>query len=180
MNKRRHYLACLLFCWFGLSGNSYSQYNNAPYLDLLLFSQFGEFCTMCEAVVLCQQGSTIPEYEAVPDQGSFTLLHLQTRTFWSQVSTIWEWFMNNFNEQPMSGHRRPMTVFTVIDGQWQPPVNTEVHLDIEPPLLSFDEQQIHRRERSWWQQQTNIGYCQRLPLWPALDSIERHSPAYQE
>ena len=154
-----------------------AQPDNTPYLDLLLFSQFGEFCTMCEAVLLCQKGETIPAYEQIPAEGSFTVFHLETRTFWSQVMTIWEWFIDNFKDKPISGHNRPVNIVSVNDGQWGVLQTYSLHIDIDPPLLTIENQVINRRSQAWLRNGADIGYCQRLPLWESLDIIAANATA---
>ena len=74
-----------------------AQVNNPAYADYFLVGRFGEICTMCEAVVMCEAGENDTPHDAIPAEGSFKLYYLQTRTFWSQIATIWEWFVANFN-----------------------------------------------------------------------------------
>ena len=99
----------------------YGQVNNKAYADYFLVGQFGEVCTMCDVMVLCEAGTSPPAHQSVPADGSFTLYHIRPRTFWSQVGTIWEWFIANFSSKQLeSGHRRPVTIHTVDAGAWAP------------------------------------------------------------
>jgi hypothetical protein len=97
-----------------------SQVNNPAYADYLLVGQFGEICTMCEAVVLCKATDRNAPYEDIPEHGSFTIYHLQTRTFWSQIATIWEWFIANFDSDslatPVTRVRSRFTLSPVVNG----------------------------------------------------------------
>jgi hypothetical protein len=158
---------------------AYGQVNNKAYADYFLVGQFGEVCTMCDVMVLCEAGTSPPTHQSVPADGSFTLYHIQPRTFWSQVATIWEWFIANFSSKQLeSGHRRPVTIYTVYAGAWEPAVAGELHIALDPPLLATsDGREIERIGRRWRQSapSAEFGYCQRLPLWAALDVIERHS-----
>ena len=128
---------------------------------------------MCEAMVLCETGASEPAHAQVPETGSFTLYHLQTRTFWSQVSTIWEWFMANFDEVAVDGHSRPVRVIEVRDGRWSAPRLASAQVSLDPARIAIDGWAIDRRDRSWRESGTDtaLGYCQRLPLWDSLDSI---------
>lgn len=156
------------------------QVNNKAYADYFLVGQFGEVCTMCDVMVLCEAGASPPAHPSVPADGSFTLYHIRPRTFWSQVGTIWEWFIANFSSRQLeSGHRRPVTIYTVDTGAWAPAVAGELHIALDPPLLAMsDGREIERIGRRWRQSApaAELGYCQRLPLWEALEAIERHSP----
>ncbi len=158
---------------------AHAQVNNKAYADYFLVGQFGEVCTMCDVMVLCQAGATPPAYPSVPTNGSFTLYHIQPRTFWSQVGTIWEWFIANFSSKQLeSGHRRPVTIYTVDDGAWAPPVAGELHIALDPPLLkTSDGREIERIGRRWRQSapSTELGHCQRIPLWGALEVIDKHT-----
>lgn len=158
---------------------AHGQVNNKAYADYFLVGQFGEVCTMCDVMVLCEAGTSPPTHPSVPASGSFTLYHIQPRTFWSQVSTIWEWFIANFSSKQLeSGHRRPVTIHAVDEGAWAPPVDGELHIALDPPLLAMpDGREIERIGRRWRQSAppAELGYCQRLPLWEALDVIDRHS-----
>jgi hypothetical protein len=92
-----------------------AQVNNPAYRNYLLVGQFGEICTMCEAIVYCDTDINATPRDEIPERGSFTVYHLQTRTFWSQIATIWEWFITNFSSESLarSGHSRPVHVYTI-------------------------------------------------------------------
>lgn len=156
-----------------------AQVNQKKYEGYFLVGQFGEICTMCEAVVLCEAAAAPIEPAGVPATGSFTLYHIHTRTFWSQVSTIWEWFVANFSTASLAGgHERPVTVHGVEDGLWSAPREERMRVSLEPALLRIsDGLEIERRERRWRrsEDQFEIGYCARLPLWDAIGEIERRA-----
>jgi hypothetical protein len=158
---------------------AHGQVNNKAYADYFLVGQFGEVCTMCDVMVLCEAGTSPPAHQSVPADGSFTLYHIRPRTFWSQVATIWEWFIANFSSKQLeSGHRRPVAIYTVDAGAWAPAVAGELHIALDPPLLAMsDGREIERIGRRWRLSapSAELGYCQRLPLWEALDVIDRHS-----
>jgi hypothetical protein len=171
-------LVTLLAAWLAVMPAA-AQVNEKAYANYFLVGQFGEVCTMCEVMVLCQAGAAKPQYPSVPDSGSFTLYHVQKRTFLSQVSTIWEWFIANFNSRKLAaGHRRPVIIHEIADGRWSAPTNGELQISLEPPRLAMsDGREIDRTDRRWRQSAppAEIGYCQRLPLWDAIDEIARHS-----
>jgi hypothetical protein len=155
-----------------------AQVNNPAYADYFLVGRFGEICTMCEAVILCEADSDTRPYDSIPTDGDFTLYHLQTRTFWSQVSTIWEWFITNFDSESLasSGHSRPFIVYTINDGQWSKPRTVDAHVSLDPAVITIGEQSIDRVERRWFDGsgEAPAGYCQRMPLWESLDIIALH------
>lgn len=157
-----------------------SQINDPAYADYLLVGRFGEICTMCEAIVLCEAANNSTQYASIPEVGSFTLYHLQTRTFWSQVATIWEWFITNFDPDSLAaaGHRRPVKVYAVANGNWLAMRNLEAHVSLEPATIVIDDLTIDRVDRRWLQGPTSqpVGFCQRLPLWESLDIIAGHRP----
>ena len=174
----------MLLCALLMAAPAGAQVNVDAYRDYFLVGRFGEVCTMCEVVVLCQSGNAPPEEQAVPAQGDFTLYHLQTRTFWSQISTIWEWFISNFTavELAARGHTRPVHVYSVTEGNWRDKVVVEGRLVLEPGVLEFGEQRIDRINRAWLRAETGdaLGYCTRLPLWDALASIETNAPGEEQ
>ena len=172
---RRLLIALLLIA---ASAQAMAQVNNEKYRDLFLVGDFGEVCTMCEVVVLCVADETIPANESIPASGSFTLYYLQTRTFWSQITTIWEWFIANFNSESLAqGHDRPVWIYTINAGNWSGPTVADAWIALEPPLLTFGESSVDRNNQAWINSHdaTPLGFCQRLPLWDALDSIALHS-----
>lgn len=157
-----------------------AQINIDAYRDYFLVGRFGEVCTMCEVVVLCQADEAATGENAVPAGGDFTLYHLQTRTFWSQISTIWEWFISNFTAENLAaqGHTRPVHVYRVAHGQWSAMEVIEARLVLDPGVLEFGDYRIDRITRAWRRADTGAeaGYCSRLPLWEALESIESNAP----
>ena len=156
-----------------------AQVNSEAFRDYFLVGQFGEVCTMCEVVVLCEQGGVPPAYEAVPGDGTFTLYHLETRTFWSQISTIWEFFISNFTTDSLAkrGHGRPVNIYQIEDGQWVSEETIEGRLILDPGLLEFGATKVNRVNREWLDASTEnaLGYCQRLPLWDTLEIISANS-----
>lgn len=158
----------------------HAQVNIDAYSDYFLVGRFGEVCTMCEVVVLCREGTSAPQDDAVPPDGDFSLYHLQTRTFWSQMSTIWEWFISNFTAEDLAarGHTRPVHVYRVADGQWSAREVVEARLVLDPGVLEFGDRKIDRISRTWSRADTGaeVGYCSRLPLWDALESIDANAP----
>lgn len=169
--------------WALATGAAVAQVNIDKYRDYFLVGQFGEVCTMCEVAVLCEAGTAQSDYTALPDAGTYTLYHLQTRTFWSQVSTIWEWFISNFRADSLAarGHTRPAFVYEVVNGQWSARQVIEARLVLEPGVLEFEATQIDRIDRSWRASDDDelLGYCQRMPLWESLDVIAAHSVGEQ-
>jgi len=158
-----------------------AQVNIDAYRDYFLVGQFGEVCTMCEIIVLCEKGNAVPAYEGIPESGSFVLYHLQTRTFWSQMGTIWEWFIANFtaDELAAQGHTRPVEVYQVSDGVWSGLEMREARLRLDPGTLDFGADVIDRVDSAWSPEgvEAPIGYCQRLPLWDALVTIDASTGA---
>jgi hypothetical protein len=150
-----------------------AQVNEEAYRSYFLVGQFGEVCTMCEIVVVCTEGEAEPGADAMPSAGQFTLYHLRTRTFWSQMATIWEWFIANFSTAALAqGHSRPVWIYEVTGTGWSGPEIVEAHIALEPPLLAFGDRAIDRRSRAWLDGDTRVGYCARLPLWDSLERIE--------
>ena len=150
------------------------------YRDYFLYGRFGEVCTMCEVIVLCQAGESPPPDDLVPPGGDFTLYHIQKRTFWSQMSTIWEWFVSNVSQDALAarGHTRPVHVYRVTGGSWTPREIVEARLVLNPGVLEFGDRNIDRVTRAWTGADTDTGpgFCSRLPLWDALESIEANAP----
>jgi hypothetical protein len=172
-------LAVGMLLWVVTVGVVLGQVNADKYRDYFLVGQFGEVCTMCEVAVLCEAGDTLPERTLLPEAGSFTLYHLQTRTFWSQVSTVWEWFVSNFSAGSLAarGHTRPVHLYTVTDGNWATPRISEARLILEPGVVEFGQVHIDRIDRSWWsaEHSEQLGYCQRMPLWETLEVIAQQA-----
>ena len=135
---------------------------------------------MCEVTVVCKTGGDLPSVSQLTAEKNFTLYYLQTRTFWSQVSTIWEWFIANFGQEQLAarGHTRPAHVYEVKDGEWRARNIIEARLILEPGVIELGDVSIDRRSRAWQRTDTQetIGACARLALWDTLEILEKHAP----
>ena len=142
----------------------------------LLYSQFGEFCTMCESILLCGND----EYEIndeIPTDGKYLLYHLRTRTFWSQVSTIWEFFFNNFDTTKTNSHKRPVDIITIDNNDWSNTIRSEAIISSNHDwFIYFNDRKIDRKTSNWLFTKTNskLGSCERLPLWKTIDTIDKN------
>ncbi len=167
----RGFFLGVLIC--ALSAVAQAQVNSDAYRDYFLVGQFGEVCTMCEVVVLCEEGSISPTYAGIPAEGDFTLYYIQTRTFWSQVSTIWEWFIANFRTDALAarGHTLPVWVYEISDAGWSGPEVIAGRLILEPGFIELGDKSIDRVKAEWQQDDAVLGYCQRMPLWESIDAI---------
>ncbi|UCG72340.1 MAG: hypothetical protein JSV45_14010 [Chromatiales bacterium] len=153
--------------------------NDPKYADYFLFGRFGEICTMCEVVVLCEVTDADTARETIPESGSFTIYHIRTRTFWSQIATIWEWFIRNFDDTAADGHERPVLVYEVVDGKWPRPRTVRAQVSLEPPVIALHGHEIDRTNRRWHRspELEPVGYCQRLPLWESIEIIDARRPS---
>jgi hypothetical protein len=156
-----------------------AQMNDPAYADYFLVGRFGEVCTMCEVVVMCEATATDQERDTLPGDGSFTVYHIQTRTFWSQIGTIWEWFISNFDGMAVDGHERPVVVYTVDNGKWSAGETQTARFSLATPLVAAPSWSINRQSRRWQQEPgaLPVGYCYRLPLWESLAKIQQQAPA---
>ena len=141
--------------------------------ELLLYSQFGEFCTMCEATIVCSDkpGKT---GESFLDDESYALIHLETRTFWSQISTIWEFFVRNFEGYEVKGHSRPVIIYYSQDGKWSDIEVADARISVDPNLIQIKQFVIDRVSREWISQNDqSLGTCKRVPLWKTLEYVNQ-------
>jgi hypothetical protein len=176
MNRQVLSIQALLACaLIGFTPVAQTQVNMEAYRDYFLVGQFGEVCTMCEVIILCDPGNSASEQTSIPESGSFTLYHLETRTFWSQIATIWEWFITNFRADSLaaSGHTRPAKVYKVDNGIWLTPARIEARLILDPGIIELGNRHINRVNREWLNvaNSKKLGYCQRMPLWESLETI---------
>ena len=163
----------LIFTILILLSLEVSSQNSVIQEELLLYSQFGEFCTMCEAVLLCEEGEE-KSYNFIPNTGNFTLYHLRTRTFLSQISTIWEFFIKNFDGYEIKGHKRPVNIITIDSNQWSKPMTSDAEISIDPGLIYIEDRMINRVNNEWMNNANeSIGFCYRLPLWASIEKIDK-------
>jgi len=165
----------LIFTILILLSLEVSSQNSVIQEELLLYSQFGEFCTMCEAVLLCEEGEE-KSYNFIPNTGNFTLYHLRTRTFLSQISTIWEFFIKNFDGYEIKGHKRPVNIITIDSNQWSKSMTSDAEISIDPGLIYIEDRMINRVNNEWMNNANeSIGFCYRLPLWASIEKIEQEN-----
>ena len=163
----------LIFTILILLSLEVSSQNSVIQEELLLYSQFGEFCTMCEAVLLCEE-SEEKSYNFIPNTGNFTLYHLRTRTFLSQISTIWEFFIKNFDGYEIKGHKRPVNIITIDSNQWSKSMTSDAEISIDPGLIYIEDRMINRVNNEWMNNANeSIGFCYRLPLWASIEKIDK-------
>ena len=186
-SKRQLWAACagaVLFAALTLAVPVRAQVTVDAYRDYFLYGRFGEVCTMCEVVVLCQASDDPPPEDAVPSGGDFTLYHLQTRTFWSQMSTIWEWVLFQLRAgRTRRARAYPAGARVSRNGRIVVPREiVEARLVLEPGVLEFGDRNIDRVTRAWSGADTDAapGFCSRLPLWDALESIEANAPGAEQ
>jgi hypothetical protein len=150
-----------------------AQVNNDAFRNYFLVGQFGEVCTMCEVIVLCEATVEPLNYDVIPVEGDFNLYYIQTRTFWSQISTIWEWFSANFQSDALAsrGHVRPVWVYEIEDSHWRGPEEIDGRLILEPGIIELGKFSIDRLAAVWQQDGSPIGYCKRMDLWQSIDII---------
>lgn len=169
---------CLMVAMTGLPGGA----ARAGEQYLLLMNRFGELCTMCEAVVLCAEGdvSTVQVSGlAERDMGPFTIYHFQTKTFWGQVATIWN-YLKRWVE-PIIREERPVQVYRVgaggVTGADRSLEERMANLSIEPPLLDVGDRRINRETGAWETPAGQAaGSCARLPIREGLGFLKAHAP----
>lgn len=149
---------------------------------LLLMNRFGELCTMCEAVVLCAEGeAAAPDVAdlAKPGTGPYTIYHFQTKTFWGQVATIWDYLIRWV--EPVIREERPVRIYRVgaggAAGSDRSLEERMANLSIDPPLLDMEVRRINRKSSAWETPQGQaVGSCARLPIKEGLGFVKTHSP----
>ena len=163
-------LIILIFIVLGLNANSQAEDDKK---SLMLYSQFGEFCTMCEATIICSLEEDKMNSSNL-DKGTYMLFHFKTRSFWSQISTIWEFFIRNFDGQEITGHSRPVQSYLSKDGIWSKMDIENAEISINPDIIKLGSIIINRKTKNWTHHnQLGMSYCERLPLWETLSYIEK-------
>ncbi len=144
---------------------------------LLLTSQFGELCTMCEAYLRCEP--IHPSARVRPGEGAFTLYYFKTKDFWGQIATIWDWFVHVID--PVQSQTRPMIVYEAAtddsDGDRRTQLLTTAFLSLEEAKIGVYDAWIDRTDGAWYAMDgTLIGQCTRVPITDAIDLVRGLGP----
>ncbi len=140
---------------------------------LLLTSQFGELCTMCEAYVRCE--AVTGEQVQSSNDAAFTLYYFQTKDFWGQIATIWDWFVHLID--PVQSQNRPMTVFEKGEADKQTKLLTTAFLSLEEAKIEVPGAWIDRHDGAWyWEGGTLKGQCTRVPIGDAMALTREMEP----
>jgi hypothetical protein len=90
----------------------------------------------------------------------------------SQISTIWEFFIKNFDGYKIKGHKRPVNIITIASDQWSKPMLSDAKISIDPDLIYIEDRMINRVNGKWMNNiNESIGFCYRLPLWASIEKI---------
>lgn len=166
-------LLAALLLGAGLAVPATAQQNSASGPDyMLLQSRFGELCTMCEAIVLCERDG---ENGSGSSPVGYTMYHFHTKTFWGQVRTIYEYMIRWI--QPVVSGGRPVTIAELPVGSARPAEASSSrvmgYLVLEPAVVEIDGRQIDRWSGAWQDRDGRvIGSCRRLPLRETLQALE--------
>jgi len=136
----------------------------------LLMSQFGELCTMCVAYLYC-----VPEESGTPD-ARYALYHFQTKDFWGQIATIWDYFAIWFD--PVTSESRPAVIYDAMAlNQAQTSAETIAYLDEAENRVEIGGTWIDRQTAAWFDEtDQRIGTCIRPGIPEAMEFIEAQGP----
>ncbi len=137
----------------------------------LLMSQFGELCTMCVAFLYCT-----PDDEPTSDESRFALYYFQTKDFWGQIATIWDYFARTFD--PVTSESRPVTIYLKLDPDSEATVEeTEAYLDKVEAIIEVGGTLVDRDTAVWHDASDSaIGTCVRPSVTQGLQLIEQYAP----
>lgn len=137
----------------------------------LLMSQFGELCTMCEAYLKC-----IPNPTAADAGRNETLYFFQTKTFWGQIATIWDYFAMWFD--PVTSEKRPATIYRIATPDSENAVvPTEAYLSVIEDKIEIDGTWINRESGAWFAADgSTIGKCSRKGIGESMAAIAQIWP----
>lgn len=137
----------------------------------LLMSQFGELCTMCEAYLRCTPGP-----DAADTGRAETLYFFETKTFWGQIATIWDYFAMWFD--PVTSEKRPATIYRVATpDSADAVVPTETYLSVIDAKIEIDGTWINRESGEWFTaEDSKIGMCSRKGIGESMAAIAQIWP----
>ena len=90
---------------------------------------------------------------------------------WSQIATIWEFFIRNLMVISQRTFKTGNTLFR--NGNWFDAETTTAEISIDPNLIKIKQFVIDRETQDWIDHKEQmIGSCIRLPLWETLEYID--------
>ena len=137
----------------------------------LLMSQFGEICTMCVAYLQCR-----PKQTDETAGENFALYYFETKSFWGQIATIWDYFAVWFD--PVTSETRPATIYRFSsDANGNVRIPTNAYLSVADAKIEIDNTWIDRDTSEWYSDSgENIGSCRRLGIPESIHMVSINEP----
>jgi SAM-dependent methyltransferase len=132
--------------------------DSSPGAPMLLATQYGELCTMCEGYLRC----------SLDGDAGVTVYHVRIKDFWQQVATIGDWFMYVFRS-PRDERRRLDVYQRLTDRQGRAVrvvlPDQEARLSLAAGRIEVPGGWIDRRSNAWHRDDSSrAGRCQLMPL----------------
>jgi len=123
---------------------------------------------MCEAYLRCKATPAVSTEES--DETAFTLYYFQTKDFWQQIATIWDWFVHLID--PVQSQNRPMTVYEKtgdVNNNRQTKLITTAFLSLEEARIEVPHAWIDRHDGAWYSEKgARLGQCTRVAIVDAM------------
>ena len=126
---------------------------------------------MCEAYVKCE-----PNVGRQNSASGYVLYYFQTKTFWGQIATIWDYFAVWFD--PVTSENRPATIYRFTDNaENMVSTPTTTYLSVADSRIDIDQTWIDRDTHAWNDNAGNvIGHCNRLGIPESMELVAQQSP----
>ncbi len=69
-----------------------------------------------------------------------------------------------------------MIIISVKETDWSAPALGQVRISVDPDLIFLNDTKINRLNNQWMNNDNKtLGFCQRLPLWESIETIDNRS-----